>query len=383
MIDIKEMNVLIVDDAIPMCRSILKMMKILGYGQKHHVAHSGKKALNILQQEPIDVVLLDHNMPGMNGAETLSHIREDRDLRDLPVIMVTAEAYKEYVSEAGESSVDAYMLKPFTMHLLKEKISSVVEKANNPPPMVYHLRKARDFEDEGHIDAAIKQAGLAMEANPNSSRPMRDLGYYYFKNNDLKMAEKWLLKAAEKNHLDVFAFHYLGELYLKQNDIEKAQHYFEKAMEISPRHLDRGIKFAKILVQMKMITRAIQVFDQVLKLSGSSVELREEIADFCIEEGVYEYAIQLLESILRERPNRRDLYFKLGKTLEKKGDIMEAVSCFDEAEKVDEENEDIKIHLAKNYLALNKPVLAEKTLKKVLKINPDNSLATDLLRKCA
>jgi tetratricopeptide (TPR) repeat protein len=249
--------------------------------------------------------------------------------------------------------------------------------------MVYHLKMARDFEDEGDMDAAVKQAELAMEANPNSSRAMRDLGYYYFKDNNLKMAEKWLLKVAEKNDLDVFSFHYLGELYLKQNDIEKAQHYFEKAMKISPRHLDRGIKFAKILVQMKMITRANQVFGQVLKLSGNSVELSEEIADFSIEEGAYEYAVELLKSILKERPDREDLYFKLGKTLEKKGDIMEAVGYLVKAEKVDEENDEIKIHLAKNYLALAKPDFAEKALKKILKINPDNSLARDLLRKCA
>ena len=112
-------------------------------------------------------------------------------------------------------------------------------------------------------------------------------GYYYYKNNDLGMAEKWLFKAAEMNDLDVFAFHYLGELYLKQNDIEKAQQYFEKAMKISPRHLTRGITFGKTLVKMKMNKRATHVFDGAFKLSGSSIELKEEVTDFCIEEGVW------------------------------------------------------------------------------------------------
>ena len=381
--DINEMTVLIVDDIITMCKSIRNMMRVIGYGKKFFYANNGKEALKILQKEPIDLVLLDYNMPGMTGAEVISHIREDRNLRDLPVIMVTAEAYQDYVAEAAESVIDAYILKPLTIKVLKEKISIVVEKANNPPPMFYHLKKARDYEDEGDIDGAVMEAKLAMEANPNSSRPIRDLGYYYFKKDNLKEAERWLLKAAEMNYMDVFAFHYLGELYLKLNDIEKAQYYFEKAMRISPRHLSRGINFGKTLVQMKMITRAIEVFDKALKLSESTLELREEIADFCIKEGASEYAAKLLESIIREKPDRTNLFFKLGKALENSGDIKKAVTYLVRASGADKENIEIKIHLAKDYLTLEKPIFAEKVLKGTLKLNPNHKEAKELLKQCA
>lgn len=382
MIDIHEMTVLIVDDMITMCKSIQNMMRVIGYGRNFLFAYNGKEALDILQKEPIDVVLLDYNMPMMNGAEALSHIREDRNLRDLPVIMITAEAYQDYVAEAAESVIDAYILKPLTIKLLEEKISHVVEKANNPPPMVYHLKRAMNFEDEGDINGAIKEAKLAMKTDPHSPKPVRDLGYYCYKNNDLKEAEKWLLKAAEMNYMDVFAFHYLGELYLKLNDIEKSQQYFEKAMRISPRHLTRGIHFAKTLVQRKMIIRAIEVFDEVLKLSGSTIELREEIADFCADAGANQYAAKLLESILRERPDRTDLLFKLGKTLENLDEIKKAVTCLVKASVIDKENIEIKIHLAKDYLSLGKPIFAEKALKNILKINPNHKEAKELLRKC-
>ena len=383
MIDINEMTVLIVDDMISMCKSIHSMLKVIKYGKKCFYANNGKEALGILQKEPVDLVLLDYNMPEMTGAEVLSQIRGDRNLRDLPVIMVTAHAYHDYVAEAAESVIDAYLLKPLTIKALQEKISLVVEKANDPPPMVYHLKRAHSFEEEGDIDAAVSEAKLAMEAEPSSSRPIRGLGYYYFKNSNLKEAERWLLKAAEMNYMDVFAFHYLGELYLKTNDIEKAQHYFEKAMSISPRHLTRGINFGKTLVQMKMIARAIQVFDQALKLSGSTIELREEIADFCIEDEINEYAAKLLESIIREKPDRTDLFFKLAKALENLGNIKKAITYLVRADGADKKNIEIKIHLAKNYLTLGKPIFAEKALKKVLRISPDNLLAKELLRQCA
>ncbi len=382
MIDIHKMIVLIVDDMISMCRSIHTMMKLIGYGQNFFYANSGQEALDMLRKESIDLVLLDYNMPGMTGAEVLGHIRENRDLRDLSVLMVTAHARGDYVAEAAESEVDAYILKPLTVKLLEEKISLVVEKANNPPPMVEHLRKAMNFEDEGDIDAAVEEAKLAMEADPHSSRPIRKLGYYYFEKNDLKEAERWLLKAAEMNHLDVVAFHYLGELYLKANDIEKAQHYFEKAMRISPRHLSRGINFGKTLVQRKMIPRAIQVFDEALKLSGSTLELREEIAGFCIDAEVKEYAARLLESILKEKPDRTDLFFRLGVTLEEIGKNSKALDYLTKAEKRDRDNIDIKMHIAKNYLALGKPIRAKKLLKEILRADPENEEASHLLRLC-
>ena len=202
MIHIREMRVMIADDAPPMCKSIHNMMKVIRYGSEFLFAYNGEEVIDNLQKNPVDLLLLDYNMPVMNGAETLSNIRSDRKLRDLPVIMITAEAYTDYVAEVGESEIDAYILKPVTIKLLQEKISYVVEKANDPPPMVYHLKRARVFEEKGEIDAAIREAEMAMEANPNVTRPIRELGYFYFKKNDLKGAEKWLLKAASMNYLD-------------------------------------------------------------------------------------------------------------------------------------------------------------------------------------
>jgi len=382
MINIEEMTVLIVDDMNSMCQFIHKMMKVVQYGRKFLFAHNGREALNILKKEPVDLVMLDYSMPVMSGAEVLSHIREDRNLRDLPVIMVTAAAFTDYVAEAGESGIDAYIIKPFNRKILEEKISLVIRKANNPPPMVAHLRRARDFEDEGDMDEAIREAHLAMEANPQATRPIRELGYYYFKKDELKEAEECFLKAADRNDLDVFAFHYLGELYLKLDDMEKASYYFEKAIRISPRHTSRGIHFGKILVQRNMIKRAVQVFDMTLELSGSTPELREKISDFCMEKGVSEYAVKLLESILKDQPNRTDLCLKLANLLKTMNQTQKAVNYLAKATKIDKENVDIKIQLAKDYLALEKPVLAEKHVREILKLDPDHEQAKEFQKKC-
>jgi len=382
MIDIKEMTVLIADDMPNMVTTIHSVMKVLGYGKRFMTANNGEEAWRILKKEPIDLVILDYNMPHMTGSKLLSRIREDRDLRDLPVVMVTAYAQREFVAEAAESEIDAYVLKPVTVKVLGDKVLGVIKNANEPRPMVYHLQRARRFEEDGDIDAAIGEARLAMEANPKSSRPLREIGYYYFKKDDLKEAERWLLKAAQMNSLDVFAFHYLGELYLKRDEIEEASKYFDKAMTISPRHLSRGIHFGKILIQRQEIEKAIRVFNKAISLSQTALELREEIADFCMEEGAKEYAAKLLESVIRADPTRKDLLFKLGVALEEIGKYSKALSYLTKAEKEDRDNLEIKVHLAKVYLVLGRPIRAEKALKEILKADPKNKKAKALLKEC-
>lgn len=382
MIDPQEMRVLLVDDMPSMNKFVHKMMRNIGFGKDFFYANSGKEALELLKSEEIDIVLLDYNMPEMSGNEVLSYIREDRSLRDIPVVMVTAEAYSDFVAEIGESEIDAYILKPITVQVLEEKVSQAIQKYNNPSPMTYHLKRAREFEENGDYELAIQEAHLAMEANPNVTKPIRELGYIYYKKNDLEEAIKWFNKAAKLNELDVFAFHYLGQIYLKLEDIEKAVFYLDKAMKISPRHLERGLDFAKTLVRMGMTKRAIQVFDRTLELSGSTPEFKEEIIDFCIENGLNSYSVKLLESLIIECPNKADLLFKLGLQLEKIKEMNKAIAHLTRASQIDNENVEIRIHLARDYISINKPMLAERPLKEIMNIEPENETAQELLRQC-
>ena len=382
MIDPHEMKVLIVDDMPSVTKFIHRMMKNIGYGKEFFFANSGLEALALLKKVAIDLVLLDYSMPNMSGNEVLHRIREEKRLRDTSVIMITAQAYSDFVAEMGESEVDAYIIKPVTTRVLEEKISAVIDKVNNPSPMHYHLKKARVFEEAGDLDSAILEARLAVEANPHVTRPIRELGYFLYRKNEIEEGKKCFLKAISMNKLDVSAFHYLGQIYLKQKDIEKAAHYLEKAMRISPRHLQRGIDFGKTLVQMNKVPKALQVFTTVLELSKSTPELQEDIIDFCIENKIDEFAVKLLESLIQVRPRRADLLFKLGKILERLGKRSKAIAHLVKASQIDDKNLDIKLHLAEDYLSLKKPMLAEKSLKEVINADPDNKFAKELLKQC-
>lgn len=382
MIDLKEMTVLIADDMRGMVNSIRSILKLLGYGKRFIPATNGEEAWQALRAELVDMAILDYNMPLMTGAELLSRIREDRELRFLPIVMVTAEANREFVAEAAESEIDAYVLKPITVKVLGDKVLNVIQNANNPPPMVYHLQNARRFEESGDLDGAIKEATLAMKANPKSTRPLRELGYYHLKKDQLAEAEKLLLKAAKLNKLDVIAFHYLGELYVRLNRIDDASMYYDKAVSISPRHVTRSVRFGKILIEKHEIKKAAKVFDKAMEISKEDLALREEIADFCIEKGAKEYGAKVLESIVKEDPARKEVVLRLGLTLKELKDFNKAVQYLTQAEIEDEGNLEVKMHIAEIYLELGMPIRAEKPLKQILQADQENEKAKKLLARC-
>jgi two-component system chemotaxis response regulator CheY len=64
-------------------------------------------------------------MPKMSGLELLKTVRNDENLKDIPFIMVTAEAQKENILEAIKYKVNQYIVKPFTPEILKEKLEKV------------------------------------------------------------------------------------------------------------------------------------------------------------------------------------------------------------------------------------------------------------------
>ena len=136
--------ILIVDDDeinIVMAKSILEMKvraEIL-------TTTSGSACLGILRQrqKPVDLILLDIAMPGMDGLQTLAAIRNDPSLRDSKVIFLTAAADKETIVKASQLKIADYVKKPF----VPEDLIARVEKHLHPPiedPEVNDIFKALD-----------------------------------------------------------------------------------------------------------------------------------------------------------------------------------------------------------------------------------------------
>lgn len=378
--DLQDTSILIVDDMESMCKSIRAMLKILNIGNKVRIAFNGREGLNTLRKEPTDLAIIDWNMPVMTGIELLDKIREDKVLRDMPVIMITAENTRDIVAQAAESDIDAYILKPLTVKSLGDKILRVMEQAQNPSHMTKFLKASRDLEEKGELDEAITWATEAMNSDPQSSRPVRTIAHLYYLKRDLDEAEKWFIKAAKMNRLDVFAFHHLGEINMLRNNVEMAVKFYEKAMEISPRQLDRSINFAKLLIQKGNVPKAKSVLEKAFVLSGSSSELKEDIALYCFENEAFDYAQSLLEDLIVSYQDRYDLMYKLAKIHLINCDNNRAMNLLIKIEPKMPNDVNVKLDLAKIYIADGRSLRADGVLKTVLDIDPDNEEAKTLMR---
>ncbi len=118
---------LVVDDFSTMRRITRGLLRELGYMNMDE-AEDGAQALAKLKNGGFDFVISDWNMPVMDGLTMLQTIRADAQLKDLPVLLVTAEAKKENIVAAAQAGVNGYVIKPFTAAILADKLSKIFEK---------------------------------------------------------------------------------------------------------------------------------------------------------------------------------------------------------------------------------------------------------------
>ncbi len=115
------MKTLIVDDSRFM-RDFLKQ-QLQRFGNECVEAEDGCVALSLLRAgESFDLMLVDVNMPGMNGLECVRQLREENIDADMKVMMVTTEADHHVVEVALEYGADEFLMKPFTAQGLREKL---------------------------------------------------------------------------------------------------------------------------------------------------------------------------------------------------------------------------------------------------------------------
>jgi two-component system chemotaxis response regulator CheY len=121
----KDLVVMVVDDFATMRRIVRNILKDLQFKEIIE-AENGEEALKLLKSAKVDLIVSDWNMPVMTGLELLKRVRADGRLKDLPFLMVTAEAQKENIIEAIQAKVSNYVVKPFTPAAIAEKLAKII-----------------------------------------------------------------------------------------------------------------------------------------------------------------------------------------------------------------------------------------------------------------
>ncbi|GAB5514182.1 response regulator [Rhodopirellula baltica] len=115
------MNVLIVDDSRVIRKMIGRIMKKLGY--EIFEAGNGIEGLaELSKMDTVDLILVDWNMPEMNGLEFVKAVRADASISSVPMIMVTTESEMNRMALAFMAGVNEYIMKPFTEENINSKL---------------------------------------------------------------------------------------------------------------------------------------------------------------------------------------------------------------------------------------------------------------------
>lgn len=119
------MKILIVDDSPAMRKIARRTLRQAGYESAEVVEADGAgEALAALDRGPVDLIVSDLHMPGMDGLELVSRVRRREDGREVPIVIVTTEAGEQTVRAALARGASGYVVKPFT----PEKLEAVLER---------------------------------------------------------------------------------------------------------------------------------------------------------------------------------------------------------------------------------------------------------------
>ncbi|MCD8350408.1 MAG: response regulator [Planctomycetaceae bacterium] len=121
------MRTIIADDSNTMRRILQNMLEEVG-GPEALTADGGDVVLELLKQHPdVGLILMDWNMPCIDGLQCLRHIRSNPATEDIAVVMVSSEALRERILEAIQAGATNYLMKPFEIERFRAVIGPILQ----------------------------------------------------------------------------------------------------------------------------------------------------------------------------------------------------------------------------------------------------------------
>jgi len=124
--ELKTNNILVVDDSPTMRRMVITSLGSLGT-VKSTQAGTGLEAIERLAIEPVDLMVLDLNMPDMHGMEVINFVRRHQSYRDIPIVVLTTKGEEATRTQALAAGANHYLTKPFDPRQLADVVGSLLK----------------------------------------------------------------------------------------------------------------------------------------------------------------------------------------------------------------------------------------------------------------
>ena len=124
-----EYHILVAEDYGP--NATLIEYILYDYGYNSTIVTNGQAVLDVLEKQQVDMILMDINMPTLNGIETTYQIREKEKYKHLPIIAMSAHVFEKEKQDCFNAGMNEYVTKPLDNDLLYEKIKSLLPEESN------------------------------------------------------------------------------------------------------------------------------------------------------------------------------------------------------------------------------------------------------------
>ncbi len=373
------LSIMVVDDQPRMRWTIKEMIRRMGC-QNFVEADDGDVAIELLKNHTVDLVLCDWRMPRANGVEVLRHVREDDDLRSLPFVMVTAEMGEEVVAECGELEVDGYLLKPFTLAQLEDKIKDVLARRANLSALETRLELALTYVRSNQLDKALAEYQEALKLNAKSPRTLLAIGQVFERQGNDQRARDCYRQAVGLAPKFIKAHEALAKLYQKLGQAQEAIEHLQEAAKISPKNVERHFQLANALASAGRKKEAMDSLKAVLRVSqGQYADVSRRVGEATLAMGLASEAEAAFKKALEASPDDIHLYNRLGIAFRRQGKFAEAIENYQKALSKAPKNEGLMYNLSRAYLDSGDTAQARQVLLKALEINPGFEEARELL----
>ena len=241
---------------------------------------------------------------------------------------------------------------------------------------------ADSFRRAGLNDqAAIYYQHQLLEQGHDTAQSWNSLGLLYEQEGKLDQAREAYEKAIRLDPGYADGHNNLGAMHLKAGEIDKAVRSFRKAHESDVQAPQPLVNLGNAYLQVKRFQDAVSAFGKALQVGPDSAEIHHNLGYAFLESGRLDDALASFDSALRLRPRYASAQNNKGTVFLRKGRFEEAGRAFAEAVRIDSEFRPAYINLAMTRLRANEIGKAEDVLRRLLKMNPDDAMALDLLAR--
>lgn len=147
----KSLSVLVVEETDLMRKVLCEHLRQFGFGEIIQ-ANNGQRALDILQEYPISIVISGLELKKISGLQLLNVVRNTNEVSTLPFLMVTSEATRETIKEVIQAGVSELLIKPFSAAIFKNKLNNLHKQTYHPNLLpAFDKEKLEDIQSQSNV----------------------------------------------------------------------------------------------------------------------------------------------------------------------------------------------------------------------------------------